>query len=87
MQVQLPIQAKQACGLSYLPFIQFCAGDPHLGKDSCNGDSGGPVMQLLDDSWSLVGIVSNGDAMCTGKGIYTNISFYLEWILDKTILV
>jgi secreted trypsin-like serine protease len=43
-------------------------------------------MQLIDDSWSLVGIVSNGDAMCTGKGIYTNISFYLEWILDKTLL-
>jgi hypothetical protein len=36
MQVELPIQSKNACGLSYLPFIQFCAGDPHLGKDSCN---------------------------------------------------
>ena len=44
-------------------------------------------MQLIDDVWSLVGIVSNGDAMCTGKGVYTNISYYFEWILDQTTIL
>ncbi len=30
------------------------------------GDSGGPVMKLIENRWTLVGIVSNGDA---GKNI------------------
>ncbi len=26
------------------------------------GDSGGPIMKFIDNRWTLVGIVSNGDA-------------------------
>jgi len=43
-------------------------------------------MQMIDNAWTLVGVVSNGDAMCTGKGIYTNVSHYLDWIYEKTRL-
>jgi len=44
-------------------------------------------MQLNSiNSWTLVGIVSNGDAACTGRGIYTNVSFYQKWISDNTII-
>lgn len=86
-QVKIQIQTQATCGLTYIPVIQFCAGNPSLTKDTCNGDSGGPVMQLNEDKkWRLVGVVSNGDAACTGRGIYTNISFYYDWINANTIL-
>mgnify|MGYP001592246536 CR=1 FL=1 len=45
------------------------------------GDSGGPIMSYRDDQWHLVGVVSNGDAVCTGKGIYTNVAHYYGWLM------
>lgn len=50
------------------------------------GDSGGPIMQYINNKWNLVGVVSNGDAMCTGKGIYTNISHYFDWIVQNIVI-
>ena len=44
------------------------------------GDSGGPVMQPINGRWYLVGVVSNGDKACSGKGIYTNVAYYVDWI-------
>ena len=49
-------------------------------KDTCNGDSGGPLLKLYDNRWTLMGVVSNGDASCSGTGIYTNIPFFYDWI-------
>ncbi|RNA11624.1 transmembrane protease serine 11D [Brachionus plicatilis] len=87
-QVKIQVQSATTCGLSYLPVLQFCAGNQSLGKDTCNGDSGGPVMQQdRSKRWQLVGVVSNGDSMCTGRGIYTNVSFYHKWIQDNTKIV
>lgn len=86
-QVKIQVRQSESCGLAYIPVLQFCAGDPKLGKDTCNGDSGGPLMQQhSDNKWTLVGIVSNGDAMCTGRGIYTNVSFFYDWIIENTRL-
>jgi secreted trypsin-like serine protease len=42
-------------------------------------------MQLLNGLWHLVGIVSNGVTSCNGVGVYTNVSFYYEWILENSI--
>lgn len=86
MQVKFQVQSVKTCGLAFMPIVQFCAGNPTLVKDTCNGDSGGPIMQYLNNKWNLVGIVSNGDAMCTGKGIYTNISNYYDWILENIVV-
>jgi len=64
----------------------LCAGYAVGGKDSCEGDSGGPLA-VLDgpgSKWTLVGIVSNG-IMCAKPnlpGIYTRISEYRNWIID-----
>ncbi|CAF0786128.1 unnamed protein product [Brachionus calyciflorus] len=67
-QVKIQVQTTSTCGLAYLPVLQFCAGNPSLGKDTCNGDSGGPIMQQDKlKRWQLVGVVSNGDLMCTGR--------------------
>ncbi|XP_026479347.1 CLIP domain-containing serine protease 2-like [Ctenocephalides felis] len=63
---------------------QLCAGG-ELHRDSCSGDSGGPLMgyDRYGDSWYLLGIVSLGPINC-GKagipGIYTRVPQYLEWI-------
>ena len=44
------------------------------------------MQQQQDNKWTLVGIVSNGDAMCTGRGIYTNVSYFYDWIIENTKL-
>lgn len=50
------------------------------GKDSCNGDSGGPVFIQLDDgSWRAFGITSYGGA-CGGGGFYSMMHKGMEWI-------
>ncbi|KIG12876.1 Permease of the drug/metabolite transporter (DMT) superfamily protein [Enhygromyxa salina] len=49
------------------------------GKDSCSGDSGGPVYVQLDDgSWRVFGVTSYGGA-CGGGGYYSNIANNLAW--------
>ncbi|XP_039898291.1 complement factor D [Simochromis diagramma] len=52
---------------------------PHKNEDSCDGDSGGPLLY----NGVVVGITSNGGKKCgqTKKpGIYTIISHYTQWI-------
>ena len=65
----------------------ICAGGKK-DKDSCFGDSGGPLMMLQNDpkAWVQVGIVSFGAPNDCGvkglPGVYTKVSSYIEWILD-----
>ncbi|XP_046292563.1 serine protease 44-like [Marmota monax] len=53
------------------------------GKDSCQGDSGGPLVCEYNTTWIQVGIVSWG--IGCGRlgypGIYTEVSFYRDWIV------
>lgn len=68
----------------------MCVGG-NVGKDSCNGDSGGPLtwMGSFDSAISarnyLIGLVSYGPEDC-GKtenpGVYTRMTYFLQWILD-----
>jgi len=67
---------------------QICAGgDP--GRDSCNGDSGGPLMRLENTGvphYFLAGIVSFGPRNCGTPdvpGVYTRTSKYIDWIQSK----
>lgn len=55
----------------------------HLGgKDSCKGDSGGPLYKWVGNQAVLIGVVSRGKGCATYNqaGIYTKISKKLRWI-------
>jgi hypothetical protein len=58
------------------------------GKDTCFGDSGGPlfVVDADGDGATQIGIVSKGPALCavfTMPGVFTRVSAVAEWILDN----
>ncbi|XP_063908406.1 serine protease easter-like isoform X2 [Zophobas morio] len=99
LKVQLPVKSLPECNTTYssltqgnvtLTLNQMCAGG-EKGKDSCKGDSGGPLMTVgldkyKDPHWIVAGIVSFGPKACgTGNlpGIYTKVSKYMTWIVDK----
>ena len=67
---------------------QICAGfkaATDLNKDTCNGDSGSPLMARLGGQWFHYGIVSFGSQIDCGRGpaIYTRTAFYFDWIQTK----
>lgn len=63
----------------------MCAGGQG-GKDSCKGDSGGPLMwenQRGKKFYELVGVVSFGPFPCGEEnepGVYTKVHEYIPWI-------
>uniref|UniRef100_A0A8C5U7N9 Coagulation factor IX n=1 Tax=Malurus cyaneus samueli TaxID=2593467 RepID=A0A8C5U7N9_9PASS len=66
----------------------FCAGFPSGGRDTCDGDSGGPYTTEIEGTWFLTGITSWGEECAKpGKyGIYTRVSKYVKWIKQTTKL-
>lgn len=64
---------------------QLCAGSTEE-KDTCQGDSGGPLLaqhQKYPCMYVVVGITSLGVGGCAipnVPAIYTNVSYYLDWI-------
>ena len=89
--VDLPVIDNATCTAAYGTEIvdgQVCAGYVQGTRDSCNGDSGGPlVVPGGATDWTQLGIVSWGATEC-GKpgtyGVYTRVSHYIDWILDRT---
>ncbi|XP_068619449.1 CLIP domain-containing serine protease HP8-like [Battus philenor] len=94
LSVDLPIVSREECQAAYngAPRIherQLCAGGVQ-DKDSCGGDSGGPLMYPGKTSAGVRyvqrGIVSYGSKRCgVGgfPGVYTNVAYYMDWILDN----
>ncbi|KAK9881047.1 hypothetical protein WA026_014391 [Henosepilachna vigintioctopunctata] len=68
---------------------QFCAGG-EKDKDSCVGDSGGPLM-FSDETkkWFGVGVVSYGVScgLEGWPGVYTSIPFFYKWIVDEIMKI
>lgn len=65
----------------------LCAGYANGQRDSCEGDSGGPLMVERDDGhWVLVGTVSHG-IKCAAPylpGVYMRTTFYKPWLKSIT---
>lgn len=64
---------------------QICAGDWLGERDTCAGDSGGPILVKIESEERvlpyIVGITSFGGYCASGlPAVYTRISEYREWI-------
>ncbi|XP_021492890.1 mast cell tryptase [Meriones unguiculatus] len=91
-EVQVPVVENQLCDLKYHKGVytgdnihivrddMLCAGNE--GHDSCQGDSGGPLVCKVNGTWLQAGVVSWGEgcALPNRPGIYTRVTYYLDWI-------
>ncbi|WP_018135245.1 S1 family serine peptidase [Acaricomes phytoseiuli] len=81
-KVTVPIVSNSDCssayGGGYYQDSMVCAGYPQGGKDSCQADSGGPLVI----NGRLVGIVSwgSGCAQPNAYGVYTRVTTYVNQI-------
>lgn len=80
----MPIVGYTTCDINYgnISTGMLCAGYMQTGGvDACQGDSGGP---LVCGNY-LAGIVSWGNscALPGYPGIYTNVSYYNDWIVTN----
>lgn len=99
--VQVPIIETSKCERNYRRIDKFdlqfddrvlCAGFDAGKKDSCDGDSGGPLMLPIysptngEFPFYQLGVVSYGIgcAVPNVPGVYTNVSTYIDWI-EKTL--
>ncbi|XP_048517101.1 uncharacterized protein LOC109533176 [Dendroctonus ponderosae] len=90
LKLQVPKVNPNSCSSTFgalgvsITENQICAGGED-GKDSCKGDSGGPLMRtLFQDSsrWMIEGVVSFGYICGTRgyPGVYTKVAKYVPWI-------
>lgn len=91
LKLNIPITENTNCERRFgkLSVMQLCAGGEDK-KDSCRGDSGGPLMttHLANKTarWYQEGVVSFGVGDCGRLGVpsvYTRVSKYYKWILDN----
>ncbi|NXM83240.1 GRAA protein, partial [Oenanthe oenanthe] len=90
MEVNITVIKRKICndkshynGEPIITETMICAGAKNGGKDSCNGDSGGPLIC----NGNLSGITSFGREKRCGKadspGVYTRLTKrYLDWIRE-----
>lgn len=85
-EAKVPIVTNATCKKSYghhqIDGNKLCAGLAAGGIDTCEGDSGGPLMVQQGQMWHLAGITSYGTGCAEPLyyGIYTRISKYLDFI-------
>ncbi|MGF1546362.1 MAG: trypsin-like serine protease [Thiotrichales bacterium] len=94
LQVEVPLVSQAVCQTAYanaglgptnpVTANMFCAGLAEGGKDSCTGDSGGPLLVQGNGQWVQAGIVSwsLGCAQPEYYGVYTRVPRYAQYIAD-----
>ena len=86
LKVDVPYVTDEICNRAYSGRIKesmICAGVVgEGGRDACQGDSGGPLMCSTGATNFLCGIVSwgTGCARPNYPGVYTETSYFSEWI-------
>ncbi|XP_030767624.1 phenoloxidase-activating factor 3-like [Sitophilus oryzae] len=90
LKLEVPFTDKTSCASLFRTYNinigngQICAGGAD-GKDSCTGDSGGPLMRTFPNDqfrWYIEGIVSFG-MRCGTEGwpaVYTRVAEYVAWV-------
>lgn len=86
-QVNLPITSNASCQskLDGITDSMLCAGSLQGGIDTCEGDSGGPLIAFDAErnAWRQVGITSFGEAECGAAnfyGVYTRLTLFKSFI-------
>lgn len=85
-QANLTTMSNAACdNAGYFGEItgqMLCAGvSPYLTVDSCDGDSGGPLLVSMGGRWVQIGITSWGDGCAEGApGVYARVAAQSNWI-------
>jgi len=84
-EVDLPITSRATCDAvhgSAFTNNMMCAGFAQGGKDTCQADSGGPLMVVENGVYKQVGITSwgQGCALAGQYGVYTRLSNFKGWI-------
>ncbi|XP_017773669.1 PREDICTED: venom protease-like [Nicrophorus vespilloides] len=95
LKTLLPVVSNDECDRIYRKYAnvtmkQLCAGGA-MGRDTCGGDSGGPLYHVSlveggEPRYVQHGVVSYGPRHCGTDGqpaVYTRISYYMDWILDN----
>lgn len=93
LQVQVPVVDNESCRIAYLKHganiteTQICAGEQKGGKDSCRGDSGGPLMLPQTGKFYQIGIISFGYRCAEPgyPGVYARVTAYLDWIKTNSV--
>ncbi|KAG6451336.1 venom protease [Manduca sexta] len=97
--VQLPVVSNDYCRQAYQDSVHkidervICAGYKDGGKDSCRGDSGGPLMQPITNNQSYktyyfqIGIVSIGHSCAKPgfPGVYSRVTHFMPWLQEKVL--
>lgn len=92
-QVDVPIFSMEDCkqaymnafGLEVADDVMLCAGYPEGGRDSCFGDSGGPLTVNTPEGDYSVGVVSWGGSECAAAGtpgVYARTASFTDWIRE-----
>lgn len=75
--VTLDIVSSRTCSAKQIcTFTRF--------KDTCQSDSGGPLLYIENGTTYHVGIISYGIACATDVAVNTKVASYLDWILENT---
>ncbi|XP_055607281.1 lectizyme-like [Uranotaenia lowii] len=90
-KVELPVFPYDVC-LQYFPLFNpledtnFCAGEMSGTANACHRDSGGPLIQEVDNIATQIGIVSWGALPCTAyrsPTVITWVAIFKEWVRMK----
>lgn len=90
-KVEVLIINQQYCNTAYKDLItdqMICAGYKNGEKDSCAGDSGGPLSTLINNKPVLIGVVSwgIGCARPGSPGVYSRVTSVRDWIKSETTI-
>ncbi len=85
--VSTEIVSNELCNVAYDGEINnsvLCAGEEEGGKDSCNGDSGGPLITNEGGEPLQVGVVSWGEGCGLENyyGVYTRVAAFQDWMAE-----